>query len=119
MVKPGTAAAAAVPRSLTTPRKAFPTCAAVSGEITCRRTVGENVVIVLPSSVVIDFTMRGVTSFPPFAIVAIATVICKGVTPTSWPIGIRVLEILLHDCGGIITPGHLPGESTPGRYPQP
>src|SRR5438045_5253332 len=104
MVKPGTAAAAAVPRSLTTPRNAFPTCAAVSGEITCRKTVGENVVIVLPSSVVIDFTIRGVMSLPPFAIVAMATVIWSGVTPISWPIGMRVMEILLQDYGGRITP---------------
>src|ERR1041385_1499381 len=88
-------------------------CAAVSGEITWRRTVGENVVIVLPSSVVIDLTMRGVISLPPFAIVDIATAICNGVTPTSWPIGIRVIEILLQDWGGRMTPGISPGNSTP------
>src|SRR2546421_9522206 len=112
IVKPGTAAAAAVPRSLTTPRNALPTWAAVSGEITWRKTVGEKVVMVLPSPVVIDFTMRGVTSLPPLAIVAIATVICNGVTATSWPIGMRVMEILLHDCGGQIKTGILPGHST-------
>ena len=81
MVKPGTAAAAAVPRSLTTPRSALPICLAVSGENhlphdrrrKCRSTV-------FPSVVVIDLTIRGVMNFPPLAIVAIANVICNGVT---------------------------------------
>src|SRR5207249_180513 len=50
--------------------------------------------MVLPSAAVTDFTMRGMISLPPLAIVAIATVICKGVTPISCPIGIRVMEIL-------------------------
>ena len=40
--------------------------------MTWRRTTGENELIVLPSDVVTDFTIRGVTSLPPFAIVAIA-----------------------------------------------
>src|SRR5438876_5467046 len=100
MVKPGMAAAAAVPRSLTTPRSASPICLAVWGEITWRKTTGESVLIVLPSSVAIDLTIRGVINLPPFAIAAIATVIWSGVTPISWPIGIRVIEILLQDCGG-------------------
>src|SRR5205814_5495291 len=68
----------------------------------CRTTEGENSLIVLPSAVVIDLTTRGVISFPPLAIVAIATVICNGVTATSCPIGIRVIEILLQFCGGRI-----------------
>src|ERR1700738_2039113 len=111
MVKPGTAAAAAVPRSLPTPRNALPICLAVWGEITCRSTTGESELMVLPSAVVIDFTIRGVTSLPPFVIAAMATVICKGVTPISWPIGMRVIEILLQACGGggysVVSPRHL------------
>ena len=50
---------------------------------TCRKTVGEKVLTVVPSLFVIDLTMRGVTSLPPFAIAAIAAVICSGVTPIS------------------------------------
>src|SRR2546423_688161 len=100
MVKPGTAAAAAVPRSLTTPRNALPICLAVWGEITWRNTVGESALSVFPSSVVIDLTIRGVINLPPLAMVAMATVICSGVTPISWPIGIRVIEFLLHAWGG-------------------
>src|SRR5436190_8856236 len=99
MMKPGTAAAAAVPRSLTTPRNAIPIWLAVCGEMTCRRAIGFNVLIVLPSAVVIDFTIRGVINFPPLAIALIAVAICKGVTPISCPIGMWVIEILLHDCG--------------------
>src|SRR4030081_2801598 len=113
MTNPGTAAAAAVPRSLTTPRRALPICLAVWGEITWRKTVGESELMVLPSAVVTDFTMRGVTSLPPLAIADIATVICNGVTAISWPIGMRVIEILLHDCGGRINPGISPGNSIP------
>ena len=119
MVKPETAAAAAVPRSLTTPRNALPICLAVCAEITWRRTTGERVVIVLPSAVVIDFTIRGVSNFPPLAIVAIATVICRGVTPTSCPMGMRVIEILLQACGGRINPLISPGNSIPVRSPKP
>ncbi len=33
--------------------------------------MGEKVVTVSPSAFVIDFTMRGVINFPPFAIVAV------------------------------------------------
>src|SRR5207244_2638599 len=98
MVKPGTAAAAAVPRSLTTPRNAVPIWLAVCGEMTWRKTVGESELIVLPSLVVIDFTIRGVINFPPFAMAHIAVAICSGVTPISCPIGMCVIEILLHDC---------------------
>ena len=47
MMKPGTAAAAAVPRSLTTPRSASPICLAVWGEITWRTTIGESELITL------------------------------------------------------------------------
>src|SRR6202011_2890757 len=100
---------AAVPRSLTTPRNASPIWRAVCGEMTWRRATGASVLMVLPSLVVIDFTMRGVINLPPLAIVAIATVICSGVTPISWPIGMWVIEILLHDCGGRINPGISPG----------
>src|SRR5437762_2022353 len=78
IVKPGTAAAAAVPRSLTTPRSASPICLAVSGEVTWRNTTGASELIALPSAVVIDFTMRGMTNLPPLAIAAIATIICNG-----------------------------------------
>src|SRR5438128_11156940 len=99
MVKPGTAAAAAVPLSLTTPRSASPISFAVSDETTWRSMIGENELIVLPSAVVIDFTMRGMISLPPLAIVAIAKVICNGVTPTSCPIGIGVVEFLYQDLG--------------------
>jgi hypothetical protein len=72
--------------------------------------------IILPSDVVIDFTIRGVTSLPPFAIVAIADVICNGVTPTSCPIGMRVMEILLHVCGGRIIPLISPGQFNSGAF---
>ena len=118
-LKPGTAAAFAVPFSLTTPRSASLICCAVCGEMTWRKTFGVNSLTVSPSAVVIDFTMRGVTSLPPFAIAAIATVICSGVTPTSWPIGMRVMEILLHDCGARTMPGISPGNSMPVRSPKP
>src|SRR5437660_1793814 len=111
MVKPGTAAAAAVPRSLTTPRNAVPIWFAVCDEMACRRTIGFKVLIVLPSLVVIDFTIRGVMSFPPFAIAHIAAVICNGVTAISWPIGMRVIEILLQEDGDRMTPGISPGSS--------
>ena len=119
IVKPGIAAAAAVPRSLTTPRSASPIWLAVCGEITWRNTSGESEVTVLPSEAVIDFTMRGIVNLPPFAIVAIATVICNGVTPISCPIGMRVIEILLHDRGGRINPLISPGSSMPVRSPNP
>src|SRR5437899_13074010 len=75
--------------------------------------------MVVPSDVVIDFTMRGTTSLPPLAIVAIAIVICNGVTPISCPIGIRVMEILLQDCGGRMSPLISPGRSIPVRSPNP
>ena len=60
MVKPGTAASAAVPRLLTTPRKRGAICAAVSGEITCLTTVGFRSPIALPLSSMIVLTIRGV-----------------------------------------------------------
>jgi len=47
MMKPGTAAAAAVPRSLTTPRNAVPIWPAVCGEMTWRKAIGVSVLIVL------------------------------------------------------------------------
>ena len=73
MVNPGTAAAAAVPRSLTTPRKALPICAGrFRRDHLAQHRRAKMSLTVLPSSVVIDFTMRGVTSLPPFAIVAMA-----------------------------------------------
>src|SRR5262245_36758896 len=72
--------------------------------MTWRSTTGETELIILPSDAVTDFMIRGVTSLPPLAIVAIAVVICNGVTPTSCPIGMRVMEILLHVWGGRITP---------------
>ncbi len=75
--------------------------------------------MLLPSDVVIDFTMRGMINLPPLAIVAIATVICSGVTPISCPIGIRVIEILLQDFGGRISPLISPGSSIPVRSPNP
>jgi hypothetical protein len=75
--------------------------------------------MVLPSGVLIDFMMRGVTNLPPLAITAIATIICSGVTPTSCPIGIRVMEILLHAWGGRMSPLISPGSSIPVRSPKP
>ena len=87
--------------------------------MTWRRTTGETELIILPSDAVTDFMIRGVTSLPPLAIVAIAIVICNGVTPTSCPIGMRVMEILLHVCGGRITPLISPGSSIPVRSPNP
>src|SRR3989442_13759865 len=100
MMKPGTAAAAAVPRSLTTPRSALPIWLAVCCDITSRKTIGESVLTVFPSLEVIDFTMRGVINLPPLAIAAMAAVIWSAVIPISWAIGMWVIEILLHDCGG-------------------
>jgi hypothetical protein len=87
--------------------------------MTWRSTTGDTELIISPSDAVTDFMIRGVTSLPAFAIVAIADVICNGVTPTSCPIGMRVMEILLHACGGRITPLISPGSSIPVRSPNP
>ncbi len=59
-----TAASAAVPRWLTTPRKATAICDAVCGEITCLTIVGFNTLIGFPLSSMIVFTIRGWTACP-------------------------------------------------------
>src|SRR6516165_5141497 len=99
-INPGTAAPVAVPPFRTTSFSAATTFFEVASDMTRRTIWGRKAAIGRPSGSVTWEMMSGFTRLPPLATADIAVIIWMGVTAIDWPIGMRVISILLQRWGG-------------------